>query len=49
MYMSEQESYSTNDLMKKITIVSKNIKSLTGLVKTIDEKLNIKPNENRHG
>ena len=39
--MSEHESYSTNDFMKKIPIVSKNIKALTDLVKTIDDKLNL--------
>ena len=38
--MSENESFTVNDLMKKIIIISKNVKTLTELVKTIDEKIN---------
>ena len=38
--MSENESFTINDLMKKIIIISKNIKTLTELIKNIDEKIN---------
>ena len=38
--MSENESFTINDLMKKIIIISKNVKALSELVKTIDEKIN---------
>ena len=38
--MSENESFTINDLMKKVIIISKNIKTLTELIKNIDEKIN---------
>ena len=38
--MSENGDSTINDLMKKIIIVSKNIKTLTELIKNIDEKIN---------
>ena len=38
--MSENEDSTTNELMKKIIIISKNIKTLTELLKNIDEKIN---------
>ena len=38
--MSENGDSTINDLMKKIIIISKNIKTLTGLIKNIDEKIN---------
>ena len=37
--MSENESFTTNDLMKKVIIISKNFKTLTELIKNIDEKI----------
>ena len=37
--MSENESYTINDLMKKITLISKNTKILNDMIKSIDEKL----------
>ena len=45
--MSENESFTITDLMKKIIIISKNVKALSELVKTIDEKLNTKPADNK--
>ena len=45
--MSENESFTINDLMKKIIIISKNVKALSELAKTIDEKLNTKPADNK--
>ena len=36
--MSENENYSINDLMKKITLIGKNIKTLNDMIKSIDEK-----------
>ena len=38
--MSENWDSTINDLMKKIIIISKNIKTLTELIKNIDEKIN---------
>ena len=38
--MSENGDSTINDLMKKIIIISKNIKTLTELIKNIDEKIN---------
>ena len=38
--MSENGDSTINDLMKKIIIISKNIKTLTELTKNIDEKIN---------
>ena len=38
--MSENESFTITDLMKKLVIISKNVKALSELVKTIDEKIN---------
>ena len=38
--MSENDDSTINDLMKKIIIISKNIKTLTELIKNIDEKIN---------
>ena len=37
--MSENENYTINDLMKKITLIGKNIKNLNDMIKSIDEKL----------
>ena len=36
--MSENDDSTINDLMKKLVIISKNIKTLTELIKNIDEK-----------
>ena len=38
--MSENGDSTINDLMKKIIIISKNIKTLTELIKNIDETIN---------
>ena len=38
--MSENESFTITDLMKKLVIISKHVKALSELVKTIDEKIN---------
>ena len=38
--MSENESFTITDLMKTLVIISKNVKALSELVKTIDEKIN---------
>ena len=38
--MSENDDSTIHDLMKKIIIISKNIKTLTELIKNIDEKIN---------
>ena len=38
--MSENGDSTINDLMKNIIIISKNIKTLTELIKNIDEKIN---------
>ena len=38
--MSENESFTITDLMKELVIISKNVKALSELVKTIDEKIN---------
>ena len=37
--MSENENCTINDLMKKITLIGKNIKILNDMIKSIDEKL----------
>ena len=37
--MSENDDSTISDLMKKIIIISKNIKTLTELIKNIDEKI----------
>ena len=37
--MSENENYTSNGLMKKITLIGKNIKTLNDMIKSIDEKL----------
>ena len=37
--MSENENYTINDLMKKITLISKNIKNLNDMIKSIDDKM----------
>ena len=37
--MSENENYTINDLMKKITFIGKNIKTLNGMIKSIDDKM----------
>ena len=37
--MSENETYTINDLMKKIKLVGKNVKTLNDMIKSIDEKL----------
>ena len=37
--MSEHENYTINDLMKKITLIGKNIKNLNDMIKSFDEKL----------
>ena len=40
--MSEAENFTMNDLMKKLIIISKNVKALSEIVKTIDEKIDVK-------
>ena len=37
--MSENENYTINDLMKKITLIGKNIKNLNDVIKSIDDKM----------
>ena len=37
--MSENENYTINDLMKKITIIGKNINTLIDMIKSIDDKM----------
>ena len=37
--MSENESYTINDLMKKITLIGKNMKTLNDMIKSIDDKM----------
>ena len=37
--MSENDDSTINDLMKQLVIISKNIKTLTELIKNIDEKI----------
>ena len=37
--MSENENCTINDLMKKITLIGKNIKTLNDMIQSIDEKL----------
>ena len=37
--MSESENYTINDLMKKITLIGKNIKTLNDMIKSIDGKM----------
>ena len=37
--MSENENYTINDLMKKITLIGKNIKTLNDMIKSIDDKM----------
>ena len=43
--MSENGDSTINDLMKKIIIISKNIKTLSELIKNIDEKNQPKSND----
>ena len=38
--MSENENYTINDLMKKITLIGKNIKTLNDMIKSIDDTSN---------
>ena len=37
--MSENENFTINDLMKKITLIGKNIKTLNDMIKSIDDKM----------
>ena len=37
--MSENENYTINDLMKKITLIGKNIKNLNDMIKSVDDKM----------
>ena len=37
--MSENENYTINDLMKKITLIGKNIKNFNDMIKSIDDKM----------
>ena len=37
--MSGSENYTINDLMKKITLIGKNIKTLNDMIKSIDDKM----------
>ena len=37
--MSENENYTINDLMKKITLIGKNVKNLNDMIKSIDDKM----------
>ena len=37
--MSENENHTINDLMKKITLIGKNIKNLNDMIKSIDDKM----------
>ena len=37
--MSENDNYTINDLMKKITLIGKNIKHLNDMIKSIDDKM----------
>ena len=37
--MSENENCSINDLVKKITLIGKNIKILNDMIKSIDDKM----------
>ena len=37
--MSENENYTINDLMKKIILISKNIKHLNDMIKSINDKM----------
>ena len=45
--MSENESFTITDLMKKLVVISKNVKALSELVKTIDEKINQPKSNNK--
>ena len=46
--MSESENYTINDLMKKITLIGKNIKTLNDMIKSIDDKTKpVERNENK--
>ena len=38
--MSGNENYIINDVKKKITLISENIRTLNDMIKAIDEKLN---------
>ena len=37
--MSENDNYTINDLMKKITLIGTNIKTLNDMIKSIDDKM----------
>ena len=37
--MSENDNYTINDLMNKITLIGKNIKHLNDMIKSIDDKM----------
>ena len=37
--MSENENCTINDLMKKITLIGKNIKTLNDMIKSVDDKM----------
>ena len=43
--MSESENFTINGLMNKLIIMSKNVKALSEIVKTIDEQLDAKTDE----
>ena len=46
--MSENENYTINDLMKKITLICKNIKTLNDMIKSIDYKMKpVEPVDNK--
>ena len=40
--MCESENFTINDFMKKLIIISKNVKALSEIVETIDENLDAK-------
>ena len=37
--MSENENYTIHDLMKKVSLIGKNIKNLNDMIKCIDDKM----------
>ena len=46
--MSENDNCTINDLMKKITLIGKNIKTLNDMIKSIDEKMKpVEPVDNK--